>query len=295
MTLGDSIVMRCSIFRLSIDRMNTPTSRTVLHTISPLWRPEKVLWIYKDHNPDLVIDRIKSKSARKFVRAIDETMDQYSFELDMGVCTRKDFLNWLELYHRRSDEKQFELFATEAWFDEKSREQRKIEKLFIYQNGILIGGKIITISEDLVVRSAFKASIPFQFAASGNSSLGLMLDYLYLAHYSKQKVSKITGGRSRNLFGVINSIGYLCFKLRMGYSCEIQPNVSIFENEFRVPENRPFCTFLTHAEQEDLDPDLYFYGESLAQVGELHELQTLHSYLPFPTQEIEPSELKDFA
>lgn len=263
--------------------MNTAQSGETTTNFSPLWRPEKINWVYKNPDPNTVLDRIKSKSARSFLRSLDEVLAKYNLTVTTGHCSLEDFLLWSELYLQRSAEKNFDLFASDQWYEKKAIEKKRVEKIFIFQGNVLIGGKIITVSQDNIVRSAFKASIEFPFTNSGNASLGLLLDYIYLLEYSKQNVSKITGGHSRNLFGIINTIGYLCFKLRMGYLCEIDGGANNYEKESVTPTGKSFCTFLAKNNTDSEPPNLYFIGDQLYKTNKLQELETLHQLLVFNT------------
>lgn len=260
------------------------TAHSTIFDCSPFWRAEKITWTYRNHDPNSVLDRIKSKSARKFLRKFDLVMDEYHFRYEISSCSKQDFTGWLELYHQRSLEKHLDIIATPAWYDQRKSEGKIIEKIFFFQGKSLIGGKIITISKDQVVRSAFKASIPFDFKGRRNASLGILLDYIYLEHYSKRDVRLITGGRSRNLFGITNSIGYLCFKLRVGYMPEVMKADNVIDQSFGVPKNRSFLSFMTSVPDDCRNPDLFLIGSNPGHPSDMQELGSLFKYQSFPSK-----------
>lgn len=254
----------------------TDDTQTII--TAPLWRPEKVTWVYRNPDPTQVLDRIKSKSARKFLRATDEVMKQYNLSAVYGPCSFEEYLYWLKLYNQRTEEKNFNFIAQPEWYQQKLNEQKIIEKVFIFQGTVLIAGKIITISPDQIARSAFKTSIDFDFPDWSNSSLGLLLDYLYLSYYCALPLKGITAGRSRNLFGLINSLGYLAFKFRVGYSCEILTRDNTFSQEFVAPTNHAFCTFLTPLQGEYCaQPSLYRSSAIMQNDGPWEEIARIYT------------------
>lgn len=234
--------------------------------ITPLWRPDKITWVYQNPDPNQVLDRIQTKSGRKFLRSLEQIKLQYNISFEIGPCTEHEYLQWLELYFEITEAKKFRKPAQPEWYAQKIAENKQIEKVFLYQNGFLLGGKIISISKDNIVRSAFKITRPYEFGKEiKNGSLGLMLDYVFLQHYSKQ-YKHITGGRSQNLFGIFNKIGYLNFKLRIGYSAKIEIADNNFSQVVTNKDDMPFCSFLTTDPTQNSFPQLYSYrGEELLQ------------------------------
>lgn len=247
----------------------------MLFDFSPLWRPQKITWIYRNPDPSTVIERIRSKSARKFVGSIDSVLEKYELRYEISACTEQDYLEWLDLYLQRSTAKHFDMLASPDWYKNKFLERKKVEKIFIYKKNTLLGGRIITISDQNIVRSAFKASIPFKFDEGGNASLGLILDYLYLLHYSSLAPTQITGGTSRNLFGIINSVGYLCFKLRMGYEPAIYLNKNVLSQSVDVPAEKSFFAFMSSANEECQSPELHYFENDGSIVYNDQELRIL--------------------
>ena len=244
--------------------------------ISPLWRPGKVNWVYENSDPTQVLERIKTKSGRKFLRAIDEILPVNNIRIEWGPCSQAEYLLWLELYLKITDKKQFNVLANPSWYEQKVSEHKQIEKIFIFQNDYLLGGKIISISQEDAVRSAFKISENYDFGKEvSNGSLGLLLDYLYLQHYSELGYKTITGGHSRNLFGIINKIGYLNFKLRLGYSAEVEVANNTFSQVIETEVDKPFCCFLTANQTGVSIPQLYSYKEDALPLNDFCETKKL--------------------
>ncbi|PIR61272.1 MAG: hypothetical protein COU68_00405 [Candidatus Pacebacteria bacterium CG10_big_fil_rev_8_21_14_0_10_45_6] len=249
--------------------------------IAPLWRPEKVNWVYKNPDPAQILERIKTKSGRKFLRAIDEISQTNNLRIEQGPCSANEYSQWLELYLKITDKKKFNVLANPGWYEQKISEHKQIEKIFIYQNEYLLGGKIITISQEGMVRSAFKISENYDFGKEvGNGSLGLMFDYLYLQHYTKLGYQKITGGHSRNLFGIINKVGYLNFKLRLGYSAEIEVENNMFSQVIENSDDLPFCSYLTPDQTANSAPQLFAYRSAALSYNDLAEANDLISIEP---------------
>ena len=226
---------------------------------TPLFRPEKILWSYPDPDPATIIDRVQSKSGRKFLRSLEDIKTQHELSVEIGPCSEEDFLKWQELYLEMVDRKNFDKLANLEWYRSKFLEKKRVYKLFVSKHEQLLGGKIITVSEDQIVRSAFKTSAPYSFGKGGHASLGLILDYYFLDHFIKRGYKTITGGSSRNLFGIVNSVGYLCYKLRLGYKPEVEINRVNFFNDYNNLEDKPFLSYLCENKLDGLSPELHSY------------------------------------
>ncbi len=244
---------------------------------TPLWRPQKISWIYSVTSNKSVLENIQSKNARKFLRGIDDFLKDNHFEISAGICSRAEYEEFLQLYNERVDARGFESIANLGWYKAKEREGKTVEKLFIKQNGVLVGGKIITVI-DGQIRSSFKASLQLPiFQKIHNSSLGLILDYLMLEHYIKRNPRLLTAGSSRNLFGVINTVGYLIFKLRMGYQPMVINPDTTFEQSTPTPNQPVWFTFLSQTPKINQPLNLFCSGDS-SEVPLLPELQKLTSF-----------------
>lgn len=243
----------------------------------PLFKPQKVSWIYPLESKKSVLENIQSRHARKFLSGLNEFLTNHQLEVSTGICSPAEYEKFLQLYHERVTARGFESIANLDWYKTKEKEGKSIEKLFIKQNGVLVGGKIITVI-DKQIRSSYKASIQLPiFQKLRNASLGLILDYLMLEHYIKTKPALLTAGTSRNLFGVINTIGYLVFKLRIGYLPKVINPDTTFEQSTPTPNQPVWFTFLSQTGKINHDLNLYYSGD-LSQVPLLPELLKLTSF-----------------
>lgn len=197
-----------------------------------LVRPQKIRWSFPIG--DDVFSRLKSKSMVQFLKNTDSILAAaqltYTYTKDIS---KADFLEWLPYYQSKMTEQGYRLLATPEWFDRKKAEGKEVESLFFYQHGQLVGSGIFTkdSAHDMAV-FAFKANNKLELNSGGNDSLGALLDYLFLKLMVDQKVSHISAGRSRNAFGVFNTLGYLDYKLRFGYVPTSDP---LSPNETLVP------------------------------------------------------------
>lgn len=249
----------------------------------PLWRPQKISWIYPQSAQADVLGSIRSKHSRQFLRSIDAFLEEQHMEVEAGPCSPAEFETFLELYRQRIGERGFEVIATTAWYQAKLGEGKQVERMFIKQAGKLVGAKIITVKGS-EVRSAFKASMQLPvFNKIRNASLGLILDYLMLEHYVKQKPSLLMAGSSRNLFGVINTLGYPIFKLRMGYVPTVLRADTVFDRATDVPERAVWMTFLTPKAEVQQPLSLYYQGD-LNQFSQAPELSRLIELQPLPSK-----------
>ncbi len=251
-------------------------------SFQPLWRPQKISWIYPIDPNRTVLETIRSKHAKKFLAGTSLFLQQNNFEVSHGSCSLKEYEEFLLLYNQRINEKGFEPLATLEWFHAKKEEGKTVEKLFIRQNNVLVGGKIITtINHEF--RSSFKASLQLPiFHKQHNASLGILLDYLMLEEYVKRKPTLLMAGTSRNLFGVINTMGYLIFKLRMGYQPLVINEKTVFEQETTNPEKSIWLTFLSESPESKKTLNLYYSGD-LAQFAQLSELEKFIHPIPLDT------------
>jgi hypothetical protein len=257
--------------------MTPSTNNTKILHIAPLWRPQKVSWIFPYDADRPIIDQIKSKSTRKFLRSVDQKIADEGIRIEYESCSREDFNEWLTLYVARSIEKNFRIVASIEWFEQKKIEGRRVERIFAYRGDTLIGGKIITVDQDGVVRSAFKTSVPLESWSAHNASLGIALDYLYLREYAVRRPTLMTAGSSQNLFGVLNSVGYLVFKLRIGYLPEVAPQNENFAQSFEVPTDRDTYFFLSEDDSMDSKVSLYCHKSQAETKSKYDEIS---SYFP---------------
>lgn len=230
-------------------------------SFAPFWYPQKISWIFPSEHFDAPLEAVRSKHARSFLHSVDAFLAEHNWRLEIGPCDYSEYELFLQLYRERISEKGFDVLATESWYAEKIAEGKTIEKVFLYSGEELLGGKILTVRED-GIRSAFKASKqPKLFALKHNVSIGLILDYLAIRQYGAQHPKLLTAGTSRNLFGITNTIGYLIFKLRMGYIPQVVLEETIFKQSIELPEQLLWLTFLSETATPNQPLKLFSSGK----------------------------------
>lgn len=245
---------------------------------APLWRPVKVNWRYPHTDRSQILETIKSKRARKFLRAHQELLEKYAITIHTDSCSIQDYQLFLTLYVEQITKKGYTPLANQQWYPDRQAEGKDICYFFLYQHDTLIAAKIYTIQAG-IYRSAFKASDNtfFQLHHEHQASLGLLIDFLWLDHVMQQSPRLITGGSSKNLFGYANTIGYLVYKMRLGFHAQL-PNTdtsfsTTFEQLTAVAQNKPWLAFLSQQPKLGKRLELYSGGE----ISESNQYQELLS------------------
>ncbi len=198
-------------------------------------RPEKVIW----RCPAGLVDPlagIKSKSLKQFLTSADSILETAQITWKYHTLTDQEFLDWLPYYKTKMAENDYEIIASPEWLQKKREQQLEIEGLFFYKNDQLVGSGIFTRDKLEKATFAFKASDRIDLTNKQNSSLGSIIDFFFIREMVKQQVKIISAGRSRNAFGVINTLGYLDYKLRLGYEPQLDEK-SVQLNEVPLNEN----------------------------------------------------------
>ncbi len=193
--------------------MPTPTIDLTNYHIT---RSEKVQWRFPYQGGD-PLEHIKSKGLQSFLRNLDPILNDHHITWEYKPVTLAEFETWLDYYHSKMEELAYDHLASTEWYQDRAAKGKAIEGLFAYRNGELVGSAIFTREGTEKATFAFKASDRIDLTGKSNSSLGAALDYLFLREMISQQVKIISAGQSRNAFGVINSLGYLDYKLRFGY------------------------------------------------------------------------------
>ncbi|KKR61417.1 hypothetical protein A2643_00095 [Candidatus Nomurabacteria bacterium RIFCSPHIGHO2_01_FULL_39_220] len=186
-------------------------------------RPEKILYDLPISNETDLYNNIKGKRLKSFLHKSEEILKKNNIEWKYEELTEKKFLEWLPYYKEKMNELNHNIWATEKWYQEETQKGYNIKALFFYQNGKIVGSGIMAFKDNLV-SLAFKATDRITVSHVSYGSLGSIIDFLRLKLICKEGNSKTVVTRSRNAFGVINSIDYLDFRLRFGYT--IRPNLS---------------------------------------------------------------------
>lgn len=194
-----------------------------------LLRPEKVLWTYPAtiSNP---IDQFRSKSLRKFLARVEEYLAQANITSEVVALDEAGFREWLTYYTAKMKENGFSLMADMDWYHRRVAEGYQIQGLWFWQAGKLVASGILRVKGTEEIVFAFKASDKLELAGGSNSSIGSVVDYYFQKLALGQGFQRISAGRSRNTFGVINSLGYLDFKLRLGYDPSPDPTSPLLTN-----------------------------------------------------------------
>jgi hypothetical protein len=179
-------------------------------------RPEKISWAIEATSKD-ALELIQSKSVRSFLRQSHTLLEEAGIMLDFKELSLESFLQWLPFYEAKMSEHEYDILANSEWFHKRQAEGKKIYGLFFYKADQLVGSGIITVGNDKGTLS-FKASERIDLSSKTNSSFGSIIDYLFMQKILDMGLTHISGGTSRNAFGVINTIGYLDYKLRLGYA-----------------------------------------------------------------------------
>lgn len=187
-------------------------------SLSPysIQRPEKVRWIFPSTHSD-VLSGVQSSSLRKFLKTSLQQLVENSITYTHGVITQLEYAKWYAFYSQNMEEREYDVLASKEFIEEKTAEGKTVEGIFLSKNGELIGGGIVVRKANEFASLAYKASLRISLGNQKNSSLGAVIDYLFLLQAKESGVKRISGGRSRNAFGVLNSLAHLEYKLRLGY------------------------------------------------------------------------------
>lgn len=198
-----------------------------------VYRPEKITWRLSEPNTE-PIAHLKSKGLRKFLSRSDELLAQKDITHAYKALSADEFSAWLPYYQEKMSENSYEILATPDWYQDRTAKGLTIEGIFFYQNNKLVGSGIFTRDGLEKATFAFKASDRLDLSNDANSSLGAVIDYFFLKTMIEKGVKIISAGRSRNAFGVINTLGYIDYKLRFGYQPQPDLTSAMFEE---VPLN----------------------------------------------------------
>jgi hypothetical protein len=220
-----------------------------MYSLAPLQlqRPTEVGWFFPEGVTD-ALTQIKSDSSRKFLRRADEILAENNIRWEYKPLTEAEFLAWLPYYEAKMKENGFDIFANPEWYPKILGEGKTVEGFFFYKNEEMVGSCILSRIGNDRSNMNFKASEKLNVSSKTNSSIGVIIDYFYLREMVKQGVKVITSGQSRNAFGVINSVGYLEYKLRVGYQPQLPPDLSLTDE---VPLNQEgYVLFFAQAGNE---------------------------------------------
>ncbi len=197
-----------------------------------LKRPEKVDWQFEMTGPT-ILESVKSKGLRSFLRRSPELLAAQNIEVDFEPLTESSFTDWLPYYQAKMTDQGYNVIASPEWYSERVAKGWQLFGLWFKKDGVMVGSAIMSL-HDGIGNIHFKASDRIDLSSQSTSSLGAVIDFLFAENIQKAGATQIFGGRSRNAFGVHNTLGYLDFKLRFGY-VPIKPSDLPLQDE--VPLN----------------------------------------------------------
>lgn len=181
-----------------------------------LLRPEKLVWTYPSGVTE-PLDQLRSSSQRKFLARAETLLSDAHITWSIEPVTEASFNQWLSYYHTKMTENEFTSIADLNWYHRRLSEGYQIFGLWFKKAGQLVASGILRVKGSQEIVLAFKASDRLELGTMANSSIGAVVDFCFLQYAIQQGFERISAGRSRNAFGAINSLGYLDFKLRLGY------------------------------------------------------------------------------
>ena len=210
-----------------------------------LTKPEKVKW--KFNLKESVLSSILSKSTRKVLKKTDEVLARNNISYEYKELSEQDFTDWLYFYEAIMQENNFRIIASLEKYHQYISDNKIVHGLFFYQDGDMVGSAVF-LRDNNDFNLAFKASKKISLAGQQNTSLGIMIDYLFLEYAHQQGAENIYSGRSGNAFGVLNTYGYLEFKLKMGYVPTLPDDV-LTESTVEKPETTPVSFVAKHNDE----------------------------------------------
>lgn len=205
-----------------------------------LVRSKKLLWVFPKSETQDWQSSIPSSSSRKIARNLDDIVEKSQLKFVWEELTEQKFTTWRAYYEKIMREQQHDVLAPEDWYSKYAVDERKLFLLSCYKSeqNELVGGAIVSETNEKMWTLHYKASERLETLGRGNSSLGLLFELEYMRKAMESNPELVTSGHSRNAFGYYNTIGYLLFKLRMGYRPTI-PADAILEEDFPFREGEP--------------------------------------------------------
>jgi hypothetical protein len=190
-------------------------------------RPEKVRWFFPQ--VDDVLTALVSHSLVESLQDVDKYLTEQQITWKYTSLSREAYAEWLKYYRTKMTENEFLIIADEEWYERKMTEEKTVEGIFFYQQEQIVGSGIFVRQGNEKSIFAFKASDKIKFSNS-KVMLGAIIDYFFLKIMTEQKVKVISGGRSKNIFGVHNSFGYLSYMLRFGFYAEAAEDTTVLDD-----------------------------------------------------------------
>ncbi len=180
-------------------------------------RPTKIRWMHDASTAD-VLATIRSRSLKKFLQNMPEVMVAENISVESIVFTTETFIEWLIHYEAFVKAKHYDSIASLKWFQQKPAEHKEVRAFIFRKNEQICGTSVYAVQDEKKVFGVYKTNYDALFTNfKKQNTLGALIDYHFLCELRKQGYQWISMGTMRNAFGVINSVGNLYHKLRMGY------------------------------------------------------------------------------
>jgi hypothetical protein len=247
-------------------QQNSPLNLTDLS----LSRPTKIEWIFANPTSEWQTE-IKSKSIRKLATDLDQILSSSTITIELLPLTAELYTDWLQYYSEKMIEQGHDVIAKFEWYTSRSQEERTLFLNRFYQAGKIVGATITSITKDNVHTQHFKASERLDISNHKNSSLGTIIDLVFIKTAVENKAKIISSSTSRNSFGYFNTIGYLGFKLKLGYQPSLPANAE-YEPTMPVSPDKlciSFCTSSNLQSTHKLKCVIYNQGLLTTETKEL--------------------------
>jgi hypothetical protein len=199
--------------------------QTLQLTQFQLRRPSKVQWLFPpieqlspnpslEESRELVLNHIVGKALRKALRRTDEHLQRENITWEIKPVSEQEFLDWLPSYRTEMVKLGYDILANPEWYPTQLAEERVVKGIFFFQNGQPVASGMIQYQEDKEAALAFRINERIDFGANSHTSMGHILDYLYISEMVHRKIPIVSGGRSFNQYFLGKRIGYISYKTR---------------------------------------------------------------------------------
>jgi len=217
-------------------------------TFAPYLRPTKIEWLLPEATADNWIEKIASDSTRKIARNLDDIIQKANLMFSITEMTQSIFDDWLQYYAKKMTEQGHDVIAKKEWLSEKNKAGLKVYLIDVMQNGQRVGSSVFSVTAAQKFTEHFKASDRITVSSLKNASLGTVIDLFYIRNALHMGAHIVSSGSSRNGFGFYNNLGYLAFKIKLGYKPVIA-EIGEFSESFEYNEGEPCIWFMTQNKQ----------------------------------------------
>ncbi len=206
-------------------------------------RPTKIEWLFSGPENNW-IENITSKSTQKIARSLGEIIEKSQLQTSISLVTTDTFLSWLGYYTEKMTEQGHDIIATPEWLQTKQNAGFEVYNILFHQAGKLVGSSIFSKTPAGKYTEHFKASDRIIISNLKNASLGTLIDLFFIKTAVEANATSISSGVSRNGFGYYNNLGYLAFKIKLGYTPFISESAT-FDEHFEYTPEQPCIWFVS--------------------------------------------------